>query len=324
MAKRIVLAGGSGFLGQTLAHSLARGGYDIVVLTRNPAHYRGEGRAVHWDGRTQGDWARELDGAFAVINLTGKSVNCRYTPENRRGIIASRVDSVAALGTALAAAQVKPQVFIQAASAAIYGDAGETLCTESTPPAAGFSPEVCQAWERAFWQATPLLQSTTRTILLRIGFVLAPDGGALDMLAKLTRRGLGGTVGTGRQWMSWLHIADWLGIIRWALENPAADGLYNAVSPGPIRNADFMRELRRALHRPWSPPARAWAVRIGCKLMGTEPELALKGRFVVPARLTVEGYAFQFEHLRDALENIFPEGHLQPRCGHRAARLEVA
>jgi uncharacterized protein len=301
-AGRIIIPGGSGFLGQSLARTLIQRGYDVCVLTRNAAGWRGPGAALEWDGRTLGPWTRQLDGALAVVNFTGRSVNCRYTPENRREMIESRVDSVRVVDRAIAECDRPPRVLVQSGSLAIYGDAGDRLCDETAPPGDGFPVETCLRWESAFNEGnTP----DTRRVLLRIGFVLGREGGALAVLARLTRCFLGGTVGSGRQYISWLHHADMARIVLRAIEHDEMSGVYNATGPTPVTNREFMRVLRRALHRPWSPPAPEWAVRIGSWLMGTEPSLALTGRRCIPRRLIEEGFEFRFTDLEAALEDVF-------------------
>lgn len=287
------------------------------VLTRSPSLYSGPGFAVEWDGKSLGDWARWLDGAEAVVNFTGKSVNCRYTPENRREINESRVNSVRAVDKAITLCNQPPKVLVQAASLAIYGDAGNRICDESAPPGEGFPVETCLLWEHAFQEGqTP----ATRRVLFRIGFALGKGGGALEVLAKLTRCFLGGTVGSGNQYISWLHVADLNRMMLWAMERETMAGVYNATGPNPVTNREFMRELRRVLHRPWSPPAPAWAVHVGSWLLGTEPCLALTGRRCVPRRLMDEGFTFQYPNLRKALEAIYSSGRngsSSPSCTSR-------
>ena len=300
-AKTIVLAGGSGFLGRALARELVATGHTVVILSRSEHPDAEHVQHRVWDGKNLGDWAEALEGAHAIVNLTGKSVDCRYTDENKREIVASRVNSVHALGLALAAASRPPRVFVQAASLAIYGSPGDTICDEHAPLAEGFSPEVCKQWEAA---VASLDSPELRKVVLRIGFALGEHGGALGKLAGLTRAYLGGTVGDGRQYISWIHIDDLNAIFHRALFDPRMSGVYNATGPSPVTNAAFMRDLRAALNRPWSPPTPAWAVRIGARLMGTEPELALGGRRCVPARLQAEGFAFEHDDLARTLRAI--------------------
>jgi uncharacterized protein (TIGR01777 family) len=301
-SKRIILAGGSGFLGTLLSQFLTERGYEVVVLTRRPNQNTGSPKEIRWDGRTLGPWAEQLNGAHAVVNLAGKSVNCRYTQENRREINESRVNSVRAIGEAIRACSAAPSALVQAASLAIYGDAGDRWCDESTSHGDGFPVETCLLWEKAF-EELPTPQ--TRRVILRIGFVLGKSGGALQMLARLAKLGLGGTVGSGRQYISWIHSLDMNRLFLSAIEQEQMSGVFNATGPQPVTNAEFMRELRRAVHRPWSPPVPNWAVHIGSRLMGTEACLALTGRRCAPKRLQDIGFSFKFPMLREALADIY-------------------
>jgi hypothetical protein len=287
-----------------LAEDLTRDGYQVVVLTRRPRASQSAARQVAWDGRTVGEWARELEGAEAVVNLTGRSVNCLYTRRNRRDILSSRVRSVRALGRAIQSCERPPKVLVQAASLAFYGDAGPRVLDEQSPAGRGFSADVCVRWERAFDE---LELKETRKVLLRVGFVLGRDGGALQTLSRLTRFHLGGTVGTGRQYVSWLHLRDFVRIVRWSIERDEAAGVYNATGPWPVTNAEFMCELRCAMRKPWSPRAPSWAVRLGAFLMGTEGELALSGRRCLPERLVEQHFKFLYTNLESALADIFTE-----------------
>lgn len=297
---RVILAGASGFLGTALAGDLIAAGYQVANLSRSPRS-PSDITELLWDGRTVGEWAQALDGAAAVVNLTGRSVDCRYTAANRQEIIDSRVDPVRAIGTAISQCSQPPPVWVQAGSLAIYGDAGELICEEDAAHGQGFSVDVCKRWEAAVdQQSTP----DTRKTILRIGFVLGPGGGALSKLARLARYGLGGTVGSGHQYISWLHIEDLNRIFRWAIERADSAGIYNATGPNPVSNATFMRELRRSLGVPIGPPTPAFLVRVGAFLMGTEASLALTGRRCVPTRLIEEGFTFNYPVLEDALDNL--------------------
>jgi uncharacterized protein (TIGR01777 family) len=297
--KKTILAGGSGFLGQALEAHLTARNHEVIVLTRSPN--RNSSRQVHWDGKTLGDWARLLDGSHAIVNLAGKSVNCRYTPENRKEIIDSRVDSVRAVGQAIQKCSNPPRSWIQSGSLAIYGDTGDRVCDERASCGDGFPVETCLLWEKALDEAqTP----DTRKVVLRIGFALGTGGGALDPLMNLTRLFLGGTTGSGAQYISWLHVSDLNRMFEWAIERDDMEGIFNATGPTPVTNAQFMRELRLALHRPWSPPVPEWAVRIGARFMGTEADLALHGRRCVPKRFLDRGFEFEYPDLRLAFENL--------------------
>jgi uncharacterized protein (TIGR01777 family) len=302
MKPRVVLAGGSGFLGQALARELVGKGCEVVVLSRGASRDSNGIRQSHWDGRTVSEWVDSIDGAQAIVNLTGRSVNCLHTPEHRREIMDSRVDSVRVLGEAMKGCAQPPRVFVQASSLAIYGDPGDRWCDEDAPHAEGFSEEVCKRWEAEFEKIdSPGL----RKIVMRIGIVLEADKGALPVLARLTRFFLGGRVGNGRQYISWIHVADLTRMFVEAIERSDLSGAFNATGPNPAANAEFMRELRRALHRPWSPPVPAWATRIGAFFMRTEPSLALTGRRCRPKRFLENGFHFEFPDLRRALADLF-------------------
>ena len=300
--KRVVLAGGSGFIGRALAVHLRRCGYEVVVLTRGQSTAADGVTFVNWDGRTVGEWARYLDGAEAVVNLAGRNVNCRYNAKNRCEIRQSRIDAVRAVGEAIAACATPPRVLIQSSTTAMYIQTDDAILDESARPASGFSPDTAVLWEEAFHSVpTP----RTRRVLLRISFVLGRGGGALVTLARLARWFLGGQAGSGRQWISWIHVEDLCRIVQRAIENENVSDLYHATSPNPVRNRDFMRELRRVLHRPWSPRAPKWAVHLGCFVMRTEAELALRGRRCVPRRLLEEGFEFRYPEHRGALKEIY-------------------
>ena len=301
--KKVVFGGGAGVLGRALAHSLARDGWEVVILSRRPAPADGSIRTAVWDGKNAGAWAAELDGAAAVVNLAGRSVACIHTPENRREIVDSRVNSVRAIDQACRQCKQPPSVLVQAASLAIYGDPDDRICDETAPHGTGFSVEVCEAWEGAFFAG--VAAGEARRVALRIGFVLGRDGGALKPLANLARWFLGGAAGSGRQYISWVHIDDFSAMCRWAIENPQAQGAYNATGPAPATNAEFMRALRATLGRPWAPPTPAWAVKLGARfIIRADPDLALGGRRCVPRRLLDEGFAFRHTDLGASLREL--------------------
>ena len=319
--KRVVLAGGSGFLGRALAREFTRAGYEVVVLTRKAKRRMGRVREVEWDGASVGEWARELEGAEAIVNLAGRSVDCRYTAENRREILASRVGSVEAVGRALAACEVPPKVWIQAGSLAIYGDAGRRVCCEDAPAGAGFSADVCLRWEHAFNQFE---LPSTRKALLRIGFVLGRDGGAFPTLARLARVYMGGTIGEGHQYISWMHVRDFTRLVLWCVEHEEAAGVFNATGPAPVTNAEFMCELRCALKRPWSPRVPAWLVRLGSLLLRTEAVLALTGRRCIPDRLVESGFKFIYTNLESALADLIGERAAGESAGETEGKIEAS
>jgi uncharacterized protein (TIGR01777 family) len=299
--KRIVIAGGSGFIGTALAREFSGRGFEVVILTRSPRERTGGIREVAWDGEHLGEWIQWLDGAAAVINLAGKNIDCPHTPENLRAIGASRVNSVQTLATALEQVRTPPRVWVQASAIGYYGDTREKPCDESTPNGHDALARVCRDWEGAFDTAkTP----KTRKVTLRIGFVLGTGGGALPVLARLTKLFLGGAAGNGRQYISWIHLADLVRMFAAAVEDGQSTGPYNAVAPDPVTNAEFMRELRRTLHRPWSPPVPEFAVKLGARLMGSEPSLALASQRCEPKRFREAGFQFQFPELKAALHDL--------------------
>ncbi|ARU61476.1 TIGR01777 family protein [Tumebacillus avium] len=301
MTKKILLAGGSGFLGESLAAFLSEQGFTVVILTRGKARQSGNVRYVHWDGSTLGDWTREMEDSWAVVNFTGKSVNCIYTQENRAEILRSRLDSVRVVDQAIQSCERPPQVVVQAGSLAIYGDTRD-VCDENAPHGTGFSVEVCQRWEEAFF-AQKLPQ--TRKVLLRIGFALGKNGGALEPLVKLVKNNLGGTVGSGKQYISWLHVDDLNRMFLAAIEDNTMSGIYNATGPHPVTNREFMAALRQVLGKGWAPPAPAPFVALGAYLfMKTEPSLALTGRNCIPHRLTKHNFVFHHTNLEHTLRDL--------------------
>ncbi|HUA67490.1 MAG TPA: TIGR01777 family oxidoreductase [Candidatus Saccharimonadales bacterium] len=300
--KRVVLAGGSGFLGQTLARLLLMKNYEVAVLARSPQSRDDGIQEVAWNGKTLDDWVQYVDGADALVNLAGRSVNCRHTPENVREIIESRINSVNAVAAAIHNVAHPPRVWVQAGSLAIYGDLDDRWCEEGTPSGQGEMVETCRLWETAFMTA-PL--PSTRRVLLRIGLVLARDSGALSVLGRLTKWFLGGEVGCGQQYVSWIHWADMNQMFMDSIEQDNVMGVFNATSPNPVTNSEFMTELRRALRRPWCPSAPTWAVRFGSWLLKTDPSLALTGRRCAPKRFLRLDFKFQFSELRAALKNIY-------------------
>ena len=296
---KVVLAGGTGSLGRRLAADLASDGHDIVILTRSPRPSI-EWRQVEWDGRTVGPWAAELDGA-ALVNLAGELVDRRPTAANVELLRRSRVEPTSALAAAAASAATPPPVWLQSSTLAIYGDAGDTVLDESAPAADG-PPQmagVAKAWEAAASGA-----ATDRLVVMRTGIVLDRGTPALNRLAGIVRWGLGGRVGNGRQWVSWIHVADFLAVVHRALDDPDLSGIVHVTGPNPVRNAELMAELRSVLRRPPAPPTPVALVRLGALLLGTDPALALTGRRAVPARLLGAGFAFRHPELRPALEDL--------------------
>jgi uncharacterized protein (TIGR01777 family) len=320
---KVVLPGGSGHLGTLLARTFASRGHEVVVIRRGggPQRASGSGRAVTWDGRTIGPWASEIDGADAVINLAGRSVNCRYTEDNLREILASRVDSTRVVGEAVAAAARPPRVWLQASAATVYahGDGvahGETgLFGGSEPGVPGYwakMVEVVREWEAAFAQAKA---KATRKVALRISLVMSPDrGGAFDVLLGLVRKGLGGRAGDGRQYVSWIVDGDFVRVVDWLIERSDLEGPINVTAPVPLPNADLMRGLREAWGARIGLPAAAWMVDVGAWALRTDPELVLKSRRVVPERLLSSGFRFDFPEWPAAAKSLVERWKAQERA----------
>ncbi|MEM0965143.1 MAG: TIGR01777 family oxidoreductase [Verrucomicrobiota bacterium] len=299
--RRVVLAGGTGFMGRALSRHFIDNGYEVVVLTRQKRSDEDGLHYVRWDGRAIGDWVGQIDGAWGIINLTGRNVDCRYNKRNRRKIYDSRIDSVGVLERAIQLAKIPPKVWVQTATTAILGDAGEEICDETAPEGHGFSPGVARAWEEAFnWARV----DPVRKVLFRVSFVLGRNGGALKRLKLLGRFFLGGAVGTGKQFYSWIHIDDLCRMYEWAIEHEEIAGLYNATGPGPVRNKIFMQALRRAIGRPWAPRAPTFLVKFGCFFLRTEPELALLGRRCIPKRFQEAGFTFKYPVIENALDDL--------------------
>ncbi len=307
---RIVIAGGSGFLGTSLASHLAAAGASVVVLSRNPPKVAGPWRRVSWDGRTLGEWERELEGAAGLVNLTGRSVDCIKTPDHQDEILRSRVESTRVLGDAMRRVNSPPPVWVQMSTTHIYGDPPQVVCDEDSALGYGLAPDVGRAWEEAFRESVLPVQ---RAVILRTSFVIGRDRGAgcgaLARLRPLARLGLGGTVGSGTQGMSWIHEVDLNRLFERALTSSDMHGTYIASSPHPVSNRDFMSQLRHAVRMPIGLPASAWMVRFGAKwLLQTDPELALYGRYVISKRLAEEGFEFRFPQLAEALDDLILRG----------------
>lgn len=306
---KLVIPGGAGQVGTILARAFHAGGHAVTVLSRSPGP--APWRTAYWSGRSVGDWAAELEGADAVINLAGRSVNCRYTAENRRQILESRVVSARTVGKAIAACRRPPRVWLQASTATIYAhrfDApndeatGLLESTPGTPAAWKFSVEVARAWEQAALEAE---LPATRRVLMRSAMTMSPDpGGIFDVLLGLTRLGLGGTAGDGRQYVSWVHERDFVRAVEWLIEHVSLEGPVNVASPSPLPNADFMWALRQAWGAPIGLPATPWMLEIGARVLRTETELILKSRRVVPGRLLESGFAFEFPRWPEAAAEL--------------------
>lgn len=306
--KRIVLAGGSGFVGRLLTPALAAKGFEIVVLTRSPQRKASAARNVFWDGKTLGEWAGEVDGAAGVVNLTGRSVNCRYNETNRRLILDSRVFSTRVLGEAIAGAAEPPPVWLNASTATIYKHSYEREMDEAGEIASDkdaedeFSVEVAQAWEAALNEAkTP----GTRKIALRMSMVFGPEPGTVfRVLRRLARVGLGGIMAGGKQYVAWIHEQDYCRAVEWLLEHEDLNGPFNVAAPDPVTNREMMAALRRVVGMPIGLPAARWMMEIGAFFLRTETELMIKSRRVMPGKLLASGFRFDFPKLQEAAREI--------------------
>jgi uncharacterized protein (TIGR01777 family) len=315
---KIVITGGSGQVGTILARAFHSEGHEVVVLSR--VSHAARWSVIPWDGKTVGDWAAEIDGADVVINLAGRSVNCRYHARNRRKIMLSRVLSTRAVGHAIARASRPPHVWLQASTATIYAHRYDADNDEATGLLGGAEPDapetwrfsiaVAQAWERAFAEAaTP----ATRKVALRSAMTMSPDpGGIFATLRNLVRCGLGGPVGDGRQFVSWIHEEDFIRAIRWLIERREIDGAVNLAAPHPLPYAEFMRALRVACRMPIGLPATRWMLEIGTWLLRTESELVLKSRRVVPGRLLGSGFEFRYPEWPEAARALCLRSRQQP------------
>ena len=302
MKSRIILAGGTGFVGKALTDALLARSCELIILTRHPSSRTDGASEIEWDGKNPGEWIKTLEGAEAVINLTGKNVNCRPSDQNKREILESRVNSVRALGEAIEHASNPPRVFIQCSGVGIYDDRGDEWSDETAPHGSDFMAQVCDQWEGAF---NRIDAPNTGKVILRLGVVLGRNGGFLDVLGRLTRWFLGGHVGDGRQFISWIHIHDLTRMFVQTIDDSNAAGVFNACAPNPVTNKNFMRELRCALHRPWSPPVPVFAARIGAAILGSNPDLALVSQRCIPKHFLDIGFQFAFPELRTALRNIY-------------------
>jgi uncharacterized protein (TIGR01777 family) len=307
---KIVIPGGSGYVGTLLARALHATGHEVVVLSRVPRSL--PWRTAAWDGQTLGKWADEFEAADAIINLAGQSVNCRYTPQNRRLITESRLKSTKVVGDAIMQAWTPPRVWLQASTATIYAHRYDAPNDEATgiiggsepnaPDTWRFSIEVATSWERALKDSpTP----NTRRVAMRSAIVMHRDEGSpFDILLRLVKFGLGGQAGDGRQWMSWIHETDFVRAVLWLIEHEELAGPVNIAAPNPLPNSDFMLALREAWGHPFGIPAPKWILELGAFVCHSETELILKSRRVVPMRLLESGFTFRFPTWPEAAKDL--------------------
>ncbi len=296
---KLVLAGGNSFLGRHLAAHFRVLGYRVVSISRTGPD------DVRWDARTLGPWARELEEADLLVNLAGRSVDCRYSEANRQAILASRTESTRVLGAAVAACARPPRVWLNASTATIYSDTrGDAPANVEANPTPGgpFSEEVGRAWEAAFWAAPAPV--ATRRVALRTAIVLGTDGGAFPVLARLARFGLCTPQGSGQQWISWLHVHDFCRAVEFLAQADDLSGPVNLCAPHPLRNREFNALLTRALRPPLKLPQPRWLLEIGAFVLRTETELILKSRKVYPERLLTAGFQFDYPKCKAAVRAL--------------------
>ena len=296
------MPGGTGQVGGLLRRALSARGDEVVVLSRHPGPLEPGIRHLGWDGRTLGDWAAELDGADAVVNLAGRTVSCRYTPENLAQMMDSRVESTRVVGAAIAQAAAPPQVWLQMSTATIYADRRDAPNDEATGVIGGHEPGVPDYWEFSVriarcWEAAQrdAVTPRTRQVALRSAMVMSPDrGGVFDVLLRMARLGLGGPVAGGGQYVSWIHDTDFIRAVELLIDRDDLEGPVNLAAPQPLPQRDLMRDLRHAWGRRPGLPATAWMAEIGAWALRTDTELLLKSRRVVPGRLLDAGFEFEF------------------------------
>jgi uncharacterized protein len=299
MKPRLVIAGANGFMGLVLAHYF-KTTYEVHTLTRKRLELPGTHNHI-WDGKTLGEWASVLDGAEVLINLAGRSVNCRYNETNKKEILESRVNSTRVLGEAIAKAKNPPKVWLNSSTATIYRHAQDKPMDDETGEiGSGFSVDVAKAWEKTFFDAPT---AHTRKLALRTAIVLGKDGGVLPVLANLARYGLGGKMATGMQYISWVHEQDVCRAIEFLITSDLA-GTFNVSAPNPVQNKTFMSLLRKQLKQPLGLASTKWMLGLGAIFLKTETELILKSRWVIPSRLEKVSFRFAFPELKGGLEDL--------------------
>ena len=302
MEKKIIIAGGSGFIGKAISEHYLNKGYKVIILTRGNSSLKENIHYQNWDAETLGNWSEILESAELLINLTGKSVNCRYTNENKAKILASRVNATTVLGKAIAQTKNPPKLWINASTATIYNySLTKPMSEDDHVIGNDFSMSVAKAWEEALADSAT---AKTRKIALRISLVLGKNEGVLPVLTRLTKFGLGGYHGNGKQKFAWIHITDVIGIIEYVQGKKSISGAINCTSPSKIDNAAFMKALRKTLNIPFGIPTPKLLLEIGAFIIGTESELILKSRFVTPQRLLDAGFQFQYSDIEKALIDL--------------------
>jgi len=295
---KIIIAGGTGFLGDSLKKFFAAKGHNVLILTRKPV----QEHEIYWDARTLGDWKHYLDGADVLINLTGKSVDCRYTEKNRQEIYTSRIDSTRVLQQAVDQCAHPPKIWLNASSATIYDHSEQHLNTEANGIIGDdFSMNICKSWEAEFFRAE---NSEIRKVALRTSIVMGNSGGAFPKLKAVTKLFLGGRQGSGRQKVSWIHIGDFCRALEWIIDHAEISGVINVTAPQPLTNAEMMNKLRKRMKMPFGLNAAVWQLKIASFFLRTETELLLKSRNVYPEKLLHSGFSFAYPDMEAALKDL--------------------
>ncbi|MDC0763692.1 MULTISPECIES: TIGR01777 family oxidoreductase [Brevibacillus] len=293
MKKKVILAGGTGFIGKYLADKFNQLGYEVMIIARTFPH-------ITWDNHAK--IVEALEDSELLINLAGKSVNCRYHDKNKEEILKSRTETTHILGNAVLACKNPPPLWINSSTATIYRHAEDRPMTEGSGElGTGFSVDVAKEWESAFFSFD---LPHTRQVALRMAIVLGENGGVIEPYKNLVRFGLGGVQGSGNQRFSWIHVEDVYQIILFLKERGDLSGVFNCSSPHPVTNREFMQHFRNVMNRSFGLPSPKWMLEMGAVMIGTETELVLKSRWVIPERLEREGYQFRFAHIDKTLQDI--------------------
>lgn len=299
---RVIITGGTGLVGRALAASLVTDGHEVIVLSRTPERFSRLLKGVRlagWDGRTSKSWGRLADGSDAIVNLAGEPIGARWTADRKRRILESRLYAGQAVVQAVEQSSVKPRVVVQASGVGYYGPRGGTKLTEDDPAGSDWAAQVAVRWEAA---TQPVEEMGVRRVVIRSGVVLSTEGGALPRIALPFRFFVGGPLGNGRQWLSWIHIADEVAAIRFLIENEAARGPFNLAAPGAVNNVQFSQALGRAMRRPALVRTPAFALRL---LFGEMASTILEGQRAVPSKLDSLGFRFRFPDIESALAHLF-------------------
>jgi uncharacterized protein len=295
---KIIIAAGTGFLGNELYHFFTKKGHEVLVLTRKPS----KNHHIQWDAATIENWAKHLENSDVLINMTGKSVDCRYNQTNRSQILSSRIQSTRVLQQAVDKCTSPPKIWLNASSATIYIHAETTLMTEPSGTIGDdFSMNICKAWEKEFF-ANP--NPNIRKVALRTSIVLGKNGGAFPKLKQITKLGLGGRQGQGTQYMSWIHIVDFCNAVSFIIENEQLHGPINVTAPSPLSNQKFMQTIRKILRIPFGLPSPRFLLELAAIFINTETELLLKSRYVYPHILLKNGFQFQYCTAAEAIEQL--------------------